>query len=156
MNTITKDTKEKVSKSLSKNNKSLDIPSAQRYARTIKKISGIDLFHKTRVRENVYMRCIFNHALYNTYNWGLSKIAKFYRDNGYERYDHTTVWHSISMFDIYVKYEPNLLQIYQTVCEAQDDRNGFLTSINIKLQDLSKSDLKKIDWMVNRYYKKDE
>lgn len=153
MKTITKETKQIVEKQMKRNNVSLGIIGAQSYARTIKKISGINIFHKTRRRENVYMRSIFNHALFNSYGWGLTRIANFYKDNGYNGYDHTTVWHSLSMFDLYVRYEPSLLEIYQTICESQNDRKGYLSSIYNKMHDLSKNELAKVNWLVNRYYK---
>ena len=63
---------------------------AQQIARRIKKLTDIDIFHKTRKQEYVYVRSVFNHTLSKVFSWGLSRIAQLYNQNGYKNYDHAT------------------------------------------------------------------
>lgn len=150
---MTKEEKIEAKEKVKEFNKKISEANAQEFARSIKKVSGIDLFKKTRVRENVYMRSIFNTALYKTYNWGLTTIANFYKKNGNKDYDHATVFHSLKMFEIYTQYEPHLLNIYETVSQTQSNKGGLTYSIYLKLQTLRMEDLEKISWLVNRYFK---
>jgi len=135
-----------------KDQKYLNETGAKRYAETIEILTGINVFHKSRFREYVYKRSVLNYALKTSHNWGLSRISRLYVDNGYDGYDHATVWHSLKMFEIYVKYEPSLLDLFKNLCKKEKDLGIYKTFIFNKMQGLKFEELEKVELLVNRYY----
>ena len=73
---------------------------ANKIARQVKKLSGIDIFKNTRKKEYVEARSLLSTILYRYEKMNLHKIKNFYIDNG-KSSDHTTVLHSIKSWDIY-------------------------------------------------------
>ena len=126
---------------------------AQLIARRVKKLTGIDVFEKTRKQENVYTRSVFNHCLKQSFGWGLTKIAKLYIDNGYKTYDHATVWHSLQMFDLYVQYEPKLMDLYERISDNQKSKNSQIVLIGSKLKALHPEQLVAINTLADTFFK---
>lgn len=87
---------------------------AQLWAKDIKRNKGIDVFDSTRKREVVTYRALHVYMLKNTLRWSLHKIKSFYEDNG-KSYDHTTALHALKMFEVYCKYDSELLMQMATI-----------------------------------------
>tara|TARA_R100001463_G_scaffold127705_2_gene185926 strand:+ start:1064 stop:1519 length:456 start_codon:yes stop_codon:yes gene_type:complete len=129
---------------------------AQQIARRIKKLTDIDIFHKTRKQEYVYVRSVFNHTLNKVFTWGLSRIAQLYNQNGYKNYDHATVWHSLNMFDLYIQYEPTLMDLYEKIGMHTKNKNALRVLIHNKLKGLSPEQLEAINTLADTFYKDNE
>lgn len=84
-------------------------------AEYIKKATGIDIFKKTRQREYVEYRALYNYILYKIKGLSLMQIVRIYQDNG-KPYNHATVLHSLKMFDIYKTYNHKLLPVLDELC----------------------------------------
>lgn len=106
---------------------------AQTLARAIKLRTEINVFEKTRRAENVYCRSVFNNILKTKHNWGLTRIATFYKNNGYKSYDHATVFHSLKRYNDYVTQYPELTMFLDGIDEAYNNRDSRLTDICQKL-----------------------
>ncbi len=74
----------------------------------LNRISGLDVFRVTRRREYVEVRSLLNHILYNYKKMPLSKITKFYNNNGWD-INHATLIHSLRTFDLHKRYNSSLL-----------------------------------------------
>jgi hypothetical protein len=129
---------------------------AQQIARRIKKLTDIDVFKKTRRQDCVYVRSVFNHTLSKVFGWGLSRIAMLYKANGYKQYDHATVWHSLNMFDLYIQYEPTLMNLYETVATHTKNKNALRILIHNKLKGLAPEQLEAINTLTDTFYKENE
>lgn len=90
---------------------------AQLWARDIKKNRNIDVFESTRRREVVTYRALHVYMLRNNLEWSLMKIRHFYEDNG-KSYDHATALHALKMFEIYCKYDSDLLTEMDTITSS--------------------------------------
>jgi len=84
-------------------------------AEYIKKATGIDIFKKTRQREYVEYRALYNYILYKIKGLSLMQIVRIYQDNG-KPYNHATVLHSLKMFDIYKSYNHRLIPVLDELC----------------------------------------
>lgn len=127
---------------------------AQNLARSIKLKTDIDLFKKTRRAEHVYCRSIFNHILYTKHKWGLTRIARFYKANGYKSYDHATVFHSINRYNSYVTQYPELTIFLEGIDEAYNNRDTRLTEICSRLTSLNDEELTQIYGIVCEAYRR--
>jgi len=148
---MNKTVKEEKKKNIN-NFKPLTEREALKIVETIEKISSKNIFKKSRQIDYVYLRSIFNYTLKKAYGWRNTRIARFYVQNGYVGYDHATVYHSLQMFPLYLQYEPELINLYHTIANMFDDKKAFLVSIGIKMEHLKFEDLKKVNWLVDRYF----
>lgn len=77
----------------------------KKYARDIKKITGIDVFldkKGSRTDRNAFARSILNQLYTKSVRaWTLYEIRDLYRENG-KSMDHTTVLHSLRSFETYL------------------------------------------------------
>lgn len=126
---------------------------AQYMARIIHKNTGVDIFHKTRLKQQVCARSMFNYILKKSHKWGLSRIAQFYRQNGYKGYDHATVYHSIKMYDIYVTQYPEYAVLFDDIAYAFNDEFIHMTSMYNKIRTLKQEQKKAVQDFVNALYK---
>ena len=89
-------------------------------AEKISNITGLDIFRNTRKREYIEARALLNFILKNTKGMTLYAIKDFYIANG-KAYDHATVLHSLSNFDMYRKYNKNIDKWLKIFSELYDD-----------------------------------
>lgn len=142
----------KIKKKKKERYSTISISEAQHLARRIKKLTGINVFEKTRLQDNVYIRSVFNYCLSKTYHWGLTKIARFYQSNGYTTYDHATVWHSLNMFELYVRYEKSLITLYETLTSSERTKHNLSIIIFNKMQTLEMSEMEAINALTDKFY----
>jgi len=74
------------------------------------KMSGLDVFKNTRVREYVELRSFVCYIFRNNMNITLMDIAKFFRSKG-KTMDHATVIHAVKKYPIYIKNNKRLQAI---------------------------------------------
>ena len=74
------------------------------------KMSGLDVFKNTRVREYVELRSFVCYIFRNNMNITLTDIAKFFRSKG-KTMDHATVIHAVKKYPIYIKNNNRLQAI---------------------------------------------
>lgn len=85
------------------NRKSIRTREAEVLAKKLNEITGLNLFRNTRKREIIEARSMLNWYLKSIKHFTLHEIRDFYRANG-KPYDHSTVLHSLRMFDVYKMY----------------------------------------------------
>ena len=120
------------------------------------KMSGLDIFKNTRVREYVELRSFACYIFRNNMHITLADIAKFFRSKG-KSMDHATVIHAVKKYPIYIKNNNRLQAIASCFKLREKEDINFndvdviyhlqkqykkVTNLNyqlkIKLQDLSK------------------
>ena len=97
--------------------------------------NSVDVYSGTRKREVVYYRALHIYMLNKYLKWGVSFIRDFYIANGKPKsYNHASVIHALKSFDIYKRYDPNLLECLLVITKgylAQENKlNIMLTKIN--------------------------
>ena len=80
---------------------------ANRIAKHIIDISGIDVFENTRKRQHVEIRSLLTFMLRYHCNMKFTDIRDFYESNG-KNYDHTTAIYSLRAFEMHRRYNPLL------------------------------------------------
>lgn len=74
------------------------------------KMSGLDVFKNTRVREYVELRSFVCYIFRNNMNITLTDIANFFQSKG-KTMDHSTVIHAVKKYPIYIKNNNRLQAI---------------------------------------------
>jgi len=74
------------------------------------KMSGLDVFKNTRVREYVELRSFVCYIFRKNMNITLTDIAKFFQSKG-KTMDHATVIHAVKKYPIYIKNNNRLQAI---------------------------------------------
>lgn len=114
---------------------------ANKIAKHIIDISGIDVFDDTRKREHIEMRSLLTFILRHHCNMKFKEIKEFYESNG-KNYDHATAIHSLRSFETNRKYNPKLNKYFDIVLlrvrNKSKLRKALLTHIidNTKAKDL--------------------
>ena len=85
---------------------------ANKIAKHIIDISGIDVFDDTRKREHIEMRSLLTFILRHHCNMKFKEIKEFYESNG-KNYDHATAIHSLRSFETNRKYTPKLNKYFE-------------------------------------------
>jgi len=80
---------------------------ANKIAKDIIDISGIDVFKNSRKREYVEMRSLLTFMLRHHCNMKFTDIRDFYKSNG-KSYDHATAIYSLRAFEMHRRYNPLL------------------------------------------------
>ena len=80
---------------------------ANRIAKDIIDISGINVFENCRKRKFVEMRSLLTFMLRHHCNMKFTDIRDFYKSNG-KSYDHATAIHSLRAFEMNRRYNPLL------------------------------------------------
>ena len=80
---------------------------ANKIAKHIIDISGIDVFDNTRKREHIEMRSLLTFMLRHHCNMKFAEIRDFYKSNGKE-YNHATAIHSLRAFEMNRRYNPKI------------------------------------------------
>ena len=87
---------------------------ANKIAKQIIDISGIDVFDNTRKKEYIQMRSLLTFMLRHHCNMKFTEIRDFYESNG-KNYDHATAIHSLRSFETNRKYNPKLDKYFDIV-----------------------------------------
>ena len=80
---------------------------ANRIAKDIIDISGVDVFENCRKRKFVEMRSLLTFMLRHHCNMKFTDIRDFYKSNG-KSYDHATAIYSLRAFEMHRRYNPLL------------------------------------------------
>lgn len=109
----------------------------------IKNFTGVDIFEETRKRDNVEMRSTYNYILHTVLNKGCSYIARLYQSKG-KNYDHSTVIHSLKMFEVYKAYNKKIPLILAEVCRSYIPVSGKIQFIERSLRDLNEEQVDEV------------
>jgi len=114
------------------------------------KLSKVDVFTITRKRENVEVRSLLNHVLYNYKKMPLSKITKFYNNNGWN-INHATIIHSLRTFDLHKKYNPSLLIWLEHIVDNINKMDNFIKReyIKNKIGGLNNKDIDELTMVIS-------
>jgi hypothetical protein len=83
------------------------IEQADSIADQIKALSGLDIFKNTRQREYVEARSLLIFLMYNTLNYRLSEIERYFIERG-KHYNHATVLYALRNFNSYRQFNKNI------------------------------------------------
>lgn len=114
----------------------------------INEITGINVYKNTRKSEYVEYRSLYNYILWKVMKKSLTWIRNHYKENG-KNYDHATVIHSLKMFDIYKKYNKNIMPLFNELCQFNDTVLEEIAFIDTTLQNMNKDEVKKVSKLVN-------
>ena len=87
---------------------------ANKIAKEIIDISGIDVFENTRKREYIEMRSLLTFILRHHCNMKFKEIRDFYESKG-KSYDHSTAIHSLRTFETHRRYNNKLDKYFDLV-----------------------------------------
>jgi len=117
---------------------------ANKIAKHIIDISGIDVFDNTRKREHIEMRSLLTFMLRHHCNMKFKEIKNFYQSNG-KNYDHATALHSLKSFETHRRYNPKLDKYFDIVLLRIRNKSKLRRALINHIIDYTKSkDLKKL------------
>ena len=87
---------------------------ANKIAKHIIDISGVNVFDNTRKRKYIEMRSLLTFMLRNHCDMTFHEIKDFYISKG-KNYDHTTAIHSFKTFETHRRYNPLLDKYFDLV-----------------------------------------
>ena len=117
---------------------------ANKIAKHIIDISGIDVFDNTRKREHIEMRSLLTFMLRHHCNMKFKEIKNFYQSNG-KNYDHATALHSLKSFETHRRYNPMLDKYFDIVLLRIRNKSKLRRALINHIIDYTKSkDLKKL------------
>ena len=87
---------------------------ANKIAKHIIDISGINVFDNTRKREHIEMRSLLTFMLRHHCNMKFTDIRDFYKSKG-KNYDHATALHSLKSFETHRRYNPKVDKYFDIV-----------------------------------------
>lgn len=105
----------------SKRNKNIYF--AQETARTIKILTGINVFENSRKKHIIETRSLLVYILRSVENMTYETIKEFFNANGKE-YDHATALHAFNNYEMYCKDNKNLNEIFTHVVNNSDTENS--------------------------------
>ena len=120
----------------------------------VTEITGLNVFRNTRKREYIEARALLNFILKNIKGMTLYAIRDFYIENN-KAYDHATVLHSISNFDMYRKYNKKLDKQLNLFSELYDDIDAKREVIINNLIWLSRENLNELYRITNGMYQQE-
>ena len=128
---------------------------ANKIAKHIIDISGIDVFDNTRKREHIEMRSLLTFMLRHHCNMKFKEIKNFYQSNG-KNYDHATALHSLKSFETHRRYNPKLDKYFDIVLLRIRNKSKLRRALINHIIDYTKSkDLKKLLGIVDTLPLKD-
>ena len=120
----------------------------KKIALLIREITGVDVFKNTRKTEYVEYRSLYNYILWKVMKKSLTWIRDNYKENG-KNYDHATVIHSIKMFDIYKKYNKNIMPLFNELCQFNNTVLEEIAFIDTALHNMKTESVKEVSALVN-------
>ena len=117
---------------------------ANKIAKHIIDISGIDVFDNTRKREHIEMRSLLTFMLRHHCNMKFKEIKDFYESNG-KNYDHATALHSLKSFETHRRYNPKLDKYFDIVLLRIRNKSKLRRALINHIIDYTKEkDIKKL------------
>ena len=130
-------------------------------AREISNLAQLNVFENTRQREYVEARSLLALILKKYLNIGLTRIAKFFKDNK-KTMHHATVLHLIRSYDVHKRYNKNLDKWLEIVINNIDDvgNENKRTLIKHRIKYLTNKDIDELalytEDMYNKVLQKEE
>jgi len=117
---------------------------ANKIAKNIIDISGIDVFKNSRKREYVEVRSLLTFMLRHHCNMKFTEIRDFYETNG-KNYDHATAIYSLKAFEMHRRYNPKLDKYFDiTLLRVRNKSKLRKALINHIIDYTKEKDLKKL------------
>jgi hypothetical protein len=117
---------------------------ANKIAKNIIDISGIDVFKNSRKREYVEVRSLLTFMLRHHCNMRFTEIRDFYETNG-KNYDHATAIYSLKAFEMHRRYNPKLDKYFDIVLLRLRNKSKLRKALINHIIDYTKEkDLKKL------------
>ena len=117
---------------------------ANKIAKYLTDISGVNVFENSRKRKNVEVRSLLTFILRNQFNMSYHGIKRFYESNDKD-YDHATAIHSLKTFEVNRRYNPKLDEwlndIQHLLIDKAEIKRGLLKH---KIEYLYKKDVDKL------------
>ena len=105
-----------------KSKRKKDLYFAQRTARTIKQLTGVDVFENTRRQQVIEIRSLLVYILRSVENMTYETIKEFFNNNG-KAYDHTTALHAYKNYNMYARDNKDLDDIFTKLVNLSDTEN---------------------------------
>jgi hypothetical protein len=123
---------------------------ANKIAKHIIDISGIDVFENTRKREYIEMRSLLTFMLRHHCNMKFTDIRDFYESKG-KNYDHATALHSLKSFETHRRYNPKLDKYFDIVLLRVRNKSKLRKAlINHIIDHTKEKDLKRLLKIVDK------
>ena len=123
---------------------------ANKIAKHIIDISGIDVFDNTRKRKYIEMRSLLTFMLRHHCNMKFKEIKNFYQSNG-KNYDHATALHSLKSFETHRRYNPMLDKYFDIVLLRVRNKSKLRKAlINHIIDHTKEKDLKRLLKIVDK------
>ena len=123
---------------------------ANKIAKHIIDISGIDVFKNTRKREYIEMRSLLTFILRHHCNMRFTEIRDFYESKG-KNYDHATALHSLKSFETHRRYNTKLDNYFKTVLLRVRNKSKLRKALINHIVDHTKEkDLKRLLKIVDK------
>ena len=117
---------------------------ANKIARHIIDVSGIDVFKNSRKREFVEIRSLLTFMLRHHCNMKFMEIKDFYISKG-KSYDHSTAIYSLKAFETHRRYNPLLDKYFDIILLRLRNKSKLRKALINHIVDYTKSkDLKKL------------
>ena len=117
---------------------------ANKIAKHIIDISGINVFDNTRKREHIEMRSLLTFMLRHHCNMKFTEIRDFYESKG-KSYDHATALHSLKSFETHRRYNPKIDKYFDIVLLRIRNKSKLRRALINHIIDYTKEkDLKKL------------
>lgn len=122
----------------------MNMKEANKIAKNIIDISGIDVFNNSRKREYIEMRSLLTFMLRHHCNMTFHEIKDFYQSKG-KNYDHATALHSLKSFETHRRYNRNLDKYFDIVLLRIRNKSKLRKALINHIIDYTKEkDLKKL------------
>jgi len=123
---------------------------ANKIAKNIIDISGIDVFDNSRKRKYIEMRSLLTFILRHHCNMKFKEIKNFYEANG-KSYDHATAIHSLRAFEMHRRYNENLDKYFDIVLLRIRNKTKLRRALITHIVDHTKEkDLKRLLKIVDK------
>ena len=122
----------------------MNMKEANKIAKNIIDISGIDVFNNSRKREYIEIRSLLTFMLRHHCNMTFHEIKDFYQSKG-KNYDHATALHSLKSFETHRRYNRNLDKYFDIVLLRIRNKSKLRRALINHIIDYTKEkDLKKL------------
>ena len=122
----------------------MNMKEANKIAKNIIDISGIDVFNNSRKREYIEIRSLLTFMLRHHCNMTFHEIKDFYQSKG-KNYDHATALHSLKSFETHRRYNRNLDKYFDIVLLRIRNKSKLRKALINHIIDYTKEkDLKKL------------
>ena len=123
---------------------------ANKIAKNIIDISGINVFENSRKRKYIEMRSLLTFILRHHCNMKFKEIRDFYEANG-KSYDHATAIHSLKAFEMHRRYNKNLDKYFDIVLLRIRNKSKLRKALITHIVDHTKEkDLKRLLKIVDK------